>query len=220
MRVCRVFLSLLLLGGVVILPTSTAHATGWSPIADGTSCIEGTTGTTGLRESGANYGFGDSWLWTGISGDENDFSLTFTYTEGGAPFDSGYFYEFWIAFREAGEPCSAGFFPWLWYSPPPPAARFVPTTECTLSATGSAGSSTGTVSLVDLDVDKPEFQKLKLELAPQTSAGTHTYTIDFVCGETDDPGNGDTGGPSWDIDRSYYLTRAASAPSSDLPDTL
>lgn len=222
------------LSGASVLPSSPVNAAGWSAISGDQSCIEGTSGTTGLRNYGTSYDSGDQWTWTSVSGDENNFSLTLEFSESGSRLFATS-YTFVGAFREIGSLCTASFNPMVYdWSPGsaflPPPARFVAITECTPTVTGSNGSSTGTASFQNLGAtlvppllspdDMPEFQVLTLNLPPQTAAGVFTYTIDFVCGETEEPGDGNTGGPSWDIDWNYYLTRAWSATLSDLPDTL
>lgn len=235
MRLLRWFLAPVIFAGAFFIPISPLHASVWSdpgfPTDSGTSCSEGTTGTTGLMALSTQYGSGDTWRWTGVSGDENSFSLTIEYVEGGTPFDSGSFFQFAVAFRELGELCSTSFHPMMydWPTPPgtpPPPARFVALSACTPTVTSSAGSSTGTVSFQNYGAlygllppdDRPEFQILTLDLAPQTSSGTHTYSIAFVCSA----GGGDSGGfdgPRWDIDWNHYLTKAADGDAASLPST-
>ncbi len=218
MRLLRGFVSLLLVTGGLLLPTSEASADGWTnsglPADSGTACIEGTTGTTGLQLSSTNYGSSDSVSWTQVSGDENNFSITVTFTEGGSPFISGAYFQFWMAFRQPEELCAgASFNPMFFYPPAPPTPRFDPTAVCTPTVTGSSGSSTGTLTFTDLGTG-PEIQQLQLDLAAQTTPGTFTYTIDFVCGESEDSNGWDL-----DIDLSHYLRQAAIGDSDRLPDT-
>jgi hypothetical protein len=228
----RVILAGVFLTGASVLPSSPVNATGWSPISGDLSCIEGTSGTTGLRSSSSSFGSEDGWTWTSISGDENNFSLTLNFVESGIQLDP-HFYRFFAAFREIGSLCTASFIPWNYDWPPgstpfvPPPARFVAITECTPTVTGSNGSSTGTASFQNLGAifdppspppdDRPEFQVLTLNLEPQTAAGTYTYTISFVCGADDEP---EFGGGGWDFNLDHYLTRGEEATSSALPNTL
>ena len=104
MPLLRWSLAPVIFAGAFFIPISPLHASVWSdpgfPTDSGTSCSEGTTGTTGLMALSTQYGFGDTWRWTGVSGDENSFSLTIEYVEGGTPFDSGSFFQFAVAFRD------------------------------------------------------------------------------------------------------------------------
>lgn len=210
-KLCVLSAAVVLLGEV-LLPTSPLKAEGWvnpPEHSENTSCNDGTTGTTGLRFNGS---FGN-WVWEDTQGDENTFSITVVLNESGS-FDTGIFIQFHVAFFGDDQPCSISFWGYDYYPPDPPPARFVATSACTVTAEGlTDGSSEATVSFEDLDNTRTAFQVLTLNVAPQTIADSFTYTIDFVCDESDGPGSG---GDSWDIDLNHYLTTA----ESSLPNTL
>lgn len=208
--------------GACFLPSTSVSAAGWAtnpslPTDGALACIEGTTGTTGLITAGTGYGGGDSWAWTSISGDEDNFSLTLDYIEGGNPFDTALYYQFFVAFRQPGELCTTNFNP-NWYNPTvPPAGRFNPVSDCTPTLTSSTGSSVGTLSFEEVTFggffSQHEFQQLTLSLQPQTASGTFTYTISFACGTSEDS---ESAGGNWEFDLNHYLMKA----ESSLPDTL